>query len=115
MDVIYGGNKYKVLDVAESCGCVMFGIQDEPDDNPEHCDWVSNCEICESPIKAKDARPKHLQKCICWDKFMKEWRIYMYDNIDKYWCTCGYLEHDEDGDNHVSDYADYRITKYYPI
>ncbi len=31
-------------DIRISCGITMCGIQDEPNDNPEHIDWVSNVE-----------------------------------------------------------------------
>ena len=59
---------------------------------------------------AHDFRPKHLQRCICYDKYMKGVYCYVYDDISKYWCTQTTEEHDPDGDNHICDYADYRVT-----
>lgn len=59
---------------------------------------------------AKSERPNHLQRCICYDSHLKEVRCYVYDNQSKYWCSATTEVHDPDGDNHVSDYADYRIT-----
>lgn len=59
---------------------------------------------------AKTLRPEHLQRCLCWDSFEKGYRCYVYDDISKYWCTQETTEHDPNGDNHVSDYADNRIT-----
>jgi len=55
-------------------------------------------------------KPKHLERCLCYDKFLCEWCIYVYDDLSKYWCDADSVGHDPDGDNHVSDYADYRIT-----
>ena len=57
-------------------------------------------------------RPKHLQRCLCFDTYMASWMCYVYDDISKYWCTQTTTEHDPDGDNHVSDYADNRITEW---
>lgn len=94
MEVIYGGKKYHVVDVAIQCGCTLFGIQDEPDNNPMHIDYVTDAEICGNPIMAKERKPNHLQQCICYDRFFKEWRVYMYDDISKYWCGCYPAEHD---------------------
>ena len=59
---------------------------------------------------AQDFRPKHLQRCLCYDKYMKGVYCYVYDDISKYWCTQTTEEHDTDGDNHICDYADYRVT-----
>lgn len=59
---------------------------------------------------AKQIRPKHLERCLCWDKFEKGFRCYVYDDISKYWCTQSTTEHDENGDNHIVDYADYQVT-----
>ena len=64
---------------------------------------------------AHDFRPKHLQRCICYDKYMKGVYCYVYDNISKYWCTQTTDEHDPDGDNHICDYADYRVTIWMPL
>lgn len=64
---------------------------------------------------AHDFRPKHLQRCICYDKYMVGVYCYVYDDISKYWCTQTTEEHDPDGDNHISDYADYRITLWMPL
>lgn len=64
---------------------------------------------------AHDFRPKHLQRCICYDKYMGGVYCYVYDDISKYWCTQTTEEHDSDGDNHISDYADYRITLWMPL
>lgn len=61
-------------------------------------------------VDAKRERPNHLQRCMCYDKYLKEVRCYVYDNQSKYWCSATTEVHDPDGDNHVSDYADYRIT-----
>jgi hypothetical protein len=60
--------------------------------------------------KAREVRPKHLQRCLCWDKFELGYRCYVYDDISKYWCTQSTYEHDPDGDNHIVDYADYQVT-----
>lgn len=59
---------------------------------------------------AHDFRPKHLQRCLCYDKYMGGVYCYVYDDIDKYWCTQTTKEHDPDGYNHISDYTDYRVT-----
>lgn len=64
---------------------------------------------------AHDFRPKHLQRCICYDKYMGGVYCYVYDDISKYWCTQTTEEHDSDGDNHICDYADYRITLWMPL
>lgn len=64
---------------------------------------------------AHDFRPKHLQRCICYDKYMKGVYCYVYDDISKYWCTQTTEEHDPDGDNHICDYADYRVTMWMPL
>lgn len=61
---------------------------------------------------AKAERPQHLQRCLCWDKFQKGYRCYVYDDISKYWCTQSTTEHDPDGDNHIVDYADYQVTEW---
>lgn len=58
----------------------------------------------------RDKRPNHLQRCICFDKYFNESRCYVYDDKSKYWCSATTEEHDPNGDNHVSDYADRRIT-----
>ena len=60
--------------------------------------------------RAREKRPKHLQRCLCWDKFELGYRCYVYDDISKYWCTQSTYEHDPDGDNHIVDYADYQVT-----
>lgn len=59
---------------------------------------------------ACDFRPKHMQRCLCYDKYMGGVYCYIYDDISKYWCTQTTEEHDADGDNHICDYADYRVT-----
>ena len=64
---------------------------------------------------ARDFRPQHLQRCICYDKYMKGVYCYVYDDISKYWCTQTTEEHDPDGDNHICDYADYRVTMWMPL
>lgn len=64
---------------------------------------------------AQDFRPKHLQRCLCYDKYMKGVYCYVYDDISKYWCTQTTEEHDNDGDNHICDYADYRVTVWMPL
>ena len=64
---------------------------------------------------AHDFRPKHLQRCICYDKYMGGVYCYVYDDISKYWCTQTTEEHDPDGDNHISDYSDYRVTAWMPL
>ena len=61
---------------------------------------------------AKTKRPSHLERCLCWDKFENGYRCYVYDGISKYWCTQATTEHDENGDNHIVDYADYQITRW---
>lgn len=67
------------------------------------------------PVDAKALCPEPMQRCLCYDKLEGGWRCYVYDNISKYWCTQSTTEHDPDGDNHVSDYADYRITCWMPL
>lgn len=64
---------------------------------------------------AHDIRPKHLQRCICYDKYMNGAYCYVYDGISKYWCTQMTEDHDPNGDNHVCDYADYRVTMWMPV
>ena len=64
---------------------------------------------------AHDVRPKHLQRCICYDKYMGNVYCYVYDEYSKYWCTQMTEEHDPNGDNHVCDYADYRVTMWMPL
>lgn len=64
---------------------------------------------------AHDFKPKHLQRCICYDKYMNGVYCYVYDDISKYWCTQTTEEHDPDGDNHICDYADYRVTVWMPL
>ena len=59
---------------------------------------------------ATQQHPEHLERCLCWDTFENGYRCYVYDDISKYWCTQATTEHDPNGDNHVSDYADNRIT-----
>lgn len=59
---------------------------------------------------ARYFRPKHLQRYQCYDKYMGGVYCYVYDDISKYWCTQTTEEHDPDGDNHISDYSDYRVT-----
>lgn len=61
---------------------------------------------------AKVKRPQHLQRCLVYDKFMVGIYCYVYDDISKYWCTQKTEEHDPDGDNHISDYADYQVTEW---
>lgn len=61
-------------------------------------------------LNPKLYRPEHLERCLCWDSFEKGYRCYVYDDISKYWCTQATTEHDPNGVNHVSDYADGRIT-----
>lgn len=61
---------------------------------------------------AKTVRPNHLERCLCYDKFLKGYRCYVYDDISKYWCTQATTEHDPNGDNHIVDYADYQVTKW---
>ena len=62
--------------------------------------------------EAKTVRPNHLERCLCYDKFLKGYRCYVYDDISKYWCTQATTEHDTNGDNHIVDYADYQVTKW---
>ena len=62
--------------------------------------------------EAKTVRPNHLERCLCYDKFLKGYRCYVYDDISKYWCTQATTEHDPNGDNHIVDYADYQVTKW---
>ena len=59
---------------------------------------------------ARAKRPKHLQRCLCYNKYWHSVMCYVYDDISKYWCTQATDEHDPDGGNHVSDYADFTIT-----
>ena len=33
---------------------------------------------------AKSVRPGHLERCLCYDKFLKGYRCYVYDDISKY-------------------------------
>lgn len=61
---------------------------------------------------AKIRQPKHLERCLCYDKFLKGYRCYVYDDISKYWCTQATTEHDPDGENHIVDYADYQVTEW---
>lgn len=61
---------------------------------------------------AKIRKPKHLERCLCYDKFLKGYRCYVYDDISKYWCTQATTEHDPDGENHIVDYADYQVTEW---
>lgn len=63
---------------------------------------------------AHNIRPNHLQICYCYDKFEGGGRVYVYDDISKYWCTQSTTDHDPNGDNHVCDYADYRVTHWMP-
>lgn len=62
--------------------------------------------------EAKTVRPNHLERCLCYDKFLQSYCCYVYDDISKYWCTQGTTEHDPNGDNHIVDYADYQVTKW---
>ena len=62
--------------------------------------------------EAKTVRPNHLERCLCYDKFLKGYRCYVYDDISKYWCTQATTEHDQNGDNHIVDYADYQVTEW---
>lgn len=59
---------------------------------------------------AKLVRPGHLERCLCYDKFLRGYRCYVYDDISKYWCTQATTEHDPDGENHIVDYADFQVT-----
>lgn len=61
---------------------------------------------------AKSARPGHLERCLCYDKFLKGYRCYVYDDISKYWCTQATTEHDPDGENHIVDYSDFQVTEW---
>jgi len=61
---------------------------------------------------AKSVRPGHLERCLCYDKFLKGYRCYVYDDISKYWCTQATTEHDPDGENHIVDYADFQVTEW---
>lgn len=61
---------------------------------------------------AKSVRPGHLERCLCYDKFLKGFRCYVYDDISKYWCTQATTEHDPDGENHIVDYADYQVIEW---
>lgn len=63
---------------------------------------------------ARKVRPNHMQICYCYDKFMGGGRVYVYDDMSKYWCTQSTIEHDPNGDNHVCDYADFRVTHWIP-
>ena len=60
--------------------------------------------------ESKEQKPEHMECCLCFDKFEKGFRCYVYDDIDKCWCTQVTTEHDSNSDNHVCDYADNRIT-----
>lgn len=71
---------------------------------------VMNMELAFNDAKTK--RPSHLERCLCWDKFENGYRCYVYDGISKYWCTQATTEHDENGDNHIVDYADYQVTRW---
>lgn len=62
--------------------------------------------------EAKTVRPNHLERCLCYDKFLKGFRCYVYDDINKYWCTQETTEHDPDGENHIVDYADYQVIEW---
>lgn len=62
--------------------------------------------------EAKIVRPNHLERCLCYDKFLKGFRCYVYDDISKYWCTQATTEHDPDGENHIVDYADFQVTEW---
>lgn len=62
--------------------------------------WNNDCEF----------RPEHMKRCLCYDKYMGGVYCYVYDDISKYWCTQTTEEHDPDGDNHICDYGDYRVT-----
>ena len=59
---------------------------------------------------AREKKPNHLQRCLCYNKYMNGYYCYVYDDISKYWCTQTTVEHDPDGENHISDYADFDIT-----
>ena len=61
---------------------------------------------------AKSARPGHLERCLCYDKYLKGYRCYVYDDISKYWCTQATTEHDPNGENHIVDYADFQVTEW---
>lgn len=63
---------------------------------------------------AKVMRPNHMQICYCYDKYMGGGRVYVYDDISKYWCSANTEEHDPNGDNHVCDYGDFRVTHWRP-
>lgn len=62
--------------------------------------------------EAKTVRPNHLERCLCYDKFLKGYRCYVYDDISKYWCTQATTEHDPDGENHIVDYSDFQVTEW---
>lgn len=68
-------------------------------------------------INARVQRPEHMQRCLCWSttEYEPKHRIYVYDDISKYWCTQGTTEHDPNGDNHISDYACYHISHWMPV
>jgi len=59
---------------------------------------------------ARKDRPKHLQRCLCYDSYMGGMYCYVYDGISKYWCTQTTEEHDANGGNHICDYADSRVV-----
>ena len=59
---------------------------------------------------ARKDRPKHLQRCLCFDSYMGGMYCYVYDDISKYWCTQTTEEHDANGGNHICDYADSRVV-----
>ena len=64
---------------------------------------------------ARETRPNHLQRCLCYNRYMGGYFCYVYDDISKYWCTQTTVEHDPDGENHISDYADFDITMWAPL
>ena len=62
--------------------------------------------------KCDENKPQHMQRCLCYDSYMPGYYCYVYDDISKYWCNQYTDEHDANGDNHVCDYADGRVTKW---
>ena len=86
-------------DIAVEFSLEMFNMISEDEDNMIL--WFND---------AKKVRPKHMERCFC--KYGDSYRCLVYDDISTYWCTQSTYEHDESGDNHVTDYADYKVTKW---
>lgn len=98
---------------------LQFEDQVEPtenDETPQNDNEKTTVKINETtPIylefnDAREKKPNHLQRCLCYNRYMGGYFCYVYDDISKYWCTQTTVEHDPDGENHISDYADFDIT-----